>query len=61
VAIHESAVVDPSAKIHKNSEICAYTVIGANVEIGLPTSDLNAKIPVACAIASMIRTPGIIG
>lgn len=37
MAIHESAVVDPSAKIHKNSEICAYTVIGANVEIDVGT------------------------
>ena len=37
MAIHESAVVDPSAKIHKNAEICAYTVIGANVEIDAGT------------------------
>jgi UDP-N-acetylglucosamine acyltransferase len=35
MAIHESAIVDPSAKIHKYAEICAYTVIGANVEIGV--------------------------
>jgi UDP-N-acetylglucosamine acyltransferase len=35
VAIHPSAVIDPSAKIHENAEICAYTIIGANVEIGI--------------------------
>ncbi len=37
MAIHKSAVVDPSAKIHKNAEICAYAVIGANVEIDAGT------------------------
>lgn len=37
MAIHESAIVDPSAKIHKNSEICAYAIIGANVEIDAGT------------------------
>jgi carbonic anhydrase/acetyltransferase-like protein (isoleucine patch superfamily) len=37
MAIHESAIVDPSAKIHKYAEICAYTVIGANVEIDAGT------------------------
>ncbi|ABL02308.1 acyl-[acyl-carrier-protein]--UDP-N-acetylglucosamine O-acyltransferase [Candidatus Ruthia magnifica str. Cm (Calyptogena magnifica)] len=33
MAIDPSAIIDPSAKIHKNTEICAYVIIGANVEI----------------------------
>ncbi|SMN11853.1 Acyl-[acyl-carrier-protein]--UDP-N-acetylglucosamine O-acyltransferase [uncultured Candidatus Thioglobus sp.] len=37
MAIHQTAIVDPSAKIHKNAEICAYAIIGANVEIGSGT------------------------
>ena len=37
MAVDASAIVDPSAKIHKNAEICAYAIIGANVEIGSGT------------------------
>ena len=37
MAIDSNAIIDPSAKIHKNAEICAYAVIGANVEIGSGT------------------------
>jgi len=37
VAIDPSALIDPSAKIHKNAEICAYAVIGKNVEINSGT------------------------
>ncbi len=33
-AIHETAIVNPEAKIGKNVEIGPYCVIGANVEIG---------------------------
>lgn len=33
MAIHSSAVIHSSAKIHKNADICAYAIIGANVEI----------------------------
>jgi|TARA_B100001079_G_scaffold11906_1_gene9603 UDP-N-acetylglucosamine acyltransferase len=35
--IDPRAIVDPSAKIHKQAEICAYAVIGANVEINSGT------------------------
>lgn len=38
MAIHPSAIVDESAKIHKNAEICAYAIIGANVEIDSGTT-----------------------
>lgn len=37
MAIHQSAIIDPSAKVHKKAEICAYAIIGANVEIGSGT------------------------
>ena len=37
MAIDPSALIDPSAKIHKNAEICAYAVIGKNVEINSGT------------------------
>ncbi|SFV87495.1 Acyl-[acyl-carrier-protein]--UDP-N-acetylglucosamine O-acyltransferase [hydrothermal vent metagenome] len=37
MAIHPSAVINETAKIHKNAEICAYAIIGANVEIGSGT------------------------
>lgn len=33
MAIHPSAVINPSAKIHENVEIYAYAIVGANVEI----------------------------
>jgi UDP-N-acetylglucosamine acyltransferase len=32
--IHETAIIDPTARIGKNVEIGPYSVIGANVEIG---------------------------
>ena len=32
--IHETAVVDPTAKLHKNVIIEPYAVIGPNCEIG---------------------------
>jgi UDP-N-acetylglucosamine acyltransferase len=37
MSIHPSAVIADSAKIHKNSEICAYAIIGENVEIDAGT------------------------
>ncbi len=37
MAIDSTAVVHPSAKVHKDAEICAYAIIGANVEIGAGT------------------------
>lgn len=37
MAIHPSAIIDPSAKVHKTAEICAYAIVGANVEIGSGT------------------------
>jgi len=37
MAIDPSAIVHKSAKIHKNAEICAYAIIGENVEIGSGT------------------------
>ncbi len=33
MAIDSRAVIHPSAKIHKDAEVCAYAIIGANVEI----------------------------
>jgi len=38
MSIDPKAVVHPSAKIHKSAEICAYAVIGENVEIGAGTT-----------------------
>ena len=32
--IHETAIIDPKAKVPENVKIGAYTVIGPNVEIG---------------------------
>ena len=32
--IHQTAIVDPKAKISSNVKIGPYTVIGSNVEIG---------------------------
>ena len=32
--IHNTAIIDPKAKIHKNVSIGAYSLIGPNVEIG---------------------------
>ncbi|KAA0445783.1 MAG: acyl-ACP--UDP-N-acetylglucosamine O-acyltransferase [Candidatus Thioglobus sp.] len=37
MAIHPSAIIDPSSKIHEKAEICAYAIIGKNVEIGAGT------------------------
>jgi len=37
MSIDPKAVVHPSAKIHKSAEVCAYAVIGENVEIGAGT------------------------
>ena len=32
--IHQTAIIDPKAKISNNVSIGAYTIIGPNVEIG---------------------------
>ena len=32
--IHQTAFIDPKAKVSENVKIGAYTVIGPNVEIG---------------------------
>ena len=32
--IHQTAIIDPKAKINTNVSIGAYTVIGPNVEVG---------------------------
>ncbi len=32
--IHETAIIDPSAKLAKNVEVGPYSIIGAQVEIG---------------------------
>ena len=37
MAIHHSAIIDPSARIAESAEIGPYCVIGANVEIGAGT------------------------
>ena len=39
--IHETAIIDPKAKISNNVKIGAYSVIGPNVEIG---EDFNNTI-----------------
>jgi UDP-N-acetylglucosamine acyltransferase len=37
MSIDPTAIVDPTTKIHKNAKICAYAIVGANVEIGSGT------------------------
>lgn len=37
MTIHSSAIIAPNAKIHNTAEICAYVIIGDNVEIGSGT------------------------
>ena len=32
--IHQTAVIDPQAKVHHSAEVGAYTIIGSDVEIG---------------------------
>lgn len=41
MAIHPSAIVDPSARIHESAEIGPYCIVGAGVEIGERTRLMN--------------------
>jgi len=44
--IHQTAIIDPKAKISANVNIGAYTIIGPNVEIGEDTN-INSHVSIA--------------
>ena len=44
--IHQTAIIDPKAKISANVNIGAYSIIGPNVEVGEDT-DINSHVSIA--------------